>query len=258
MYIMIHPSAFVHPSVNVPESAVVGPWCVVDAGAQIGENVVLESRVRVYGGAFIGAGTHVYDGSVLGGPPQDLKYAGEKTELHVGENCIVREYCTLNRGTVQGGGVTKIANKVLIMAYSHVAHDCELGEGAVLANGCQLGGHVRIGAYATIGGTTAIQQRNQVGAYAFVGGTLKVDRDVPPASKAFGNPIKWGALNLHALRLHSDEFPQERIDALSRAYRTLYRSGRPMAEVVEELKKGPEPLFQAFFDEHWGGSLVRP
>lgn len=254
----MHPSAFVHPSAKVHESAIIGPWCVIDENAEIGANVILESRVHVYGGVSIAADTHVYDGAILGAPPQDLKYAGEPTRLEIGESCIIREYCTLNRGTVQGGGCTRVGSHVLIMAYSHVGHDCEIGEHAVLANCCQLGGHVRIGAFATIGGTTAIQQHNQVGAYAFVGGTLKVDRDVPPASKAFGNPLKWGALNLHALRLHSEDFPQERVDALSRAYRALYRSGRPIAEVVEELKKGPEPLFQAFFDEHWGGSLVRP
>lgn len=257
-HISMHPSAFVHPSAVVHESAVIGPWCLVDEGAEIGENVVLESRVHVYGNVSVGKNTHVYDGAILGAPPQDLKYAGESTRLSIGENCIIREYCTLNRGTEQGGGCTFIDDDVLIMAYSHVGHDCFVGRHAVLANCCQLGGHVRIGEYATIGGTTAIQQRNQVGAYAFVGGTLKVDRDVPPASKAFGNPLKWGALNLHALRLHPEEFSQERIDALSRAYRVLFRSGRPMAEVVDELKKSPEPLFQAFFDERWGGTLIRP
>ena len=255
---MIHPSAFVHPQAIVHDSAVIGPWCLVDAGAEIAEGVILESRVHVYGGVSVGKNTHVYDGAILGGPPQDLKYAGEPTRLEIGENCTIREYCTHNRGTVQGGGCTHVANKVLVMAYSHIAHDCDIREGVVIANSCQLGGHVRIGEYATIGGVTAIQQRNQVGAYAFVGGTHKVDRDVPPCTKASGNPIRYGALNLHALRLHPEEFPEERIQALSRAYRELYRSGRPVAEVVEELKKGPEPLFQAFFDEHWGGTLVRP
>ena len=187
-----------------------------------------------------------------------MKYGGEPTRLEIGEDCIIREYCTLNRGTVQGGGCTRVADKVLIMTYSHIAHDCEIGRGAVIANSCQLGGHVRIGEYATIGGVTGIQQRNQVGAYAFVGGTLKVDYDVPPCSRAFGNPLRFASLNLHALRLHADEFPPERIAFFERAFRELYRSKRPAAEVIEELKKGPEPLFQAFFDEHWGGSLVRP
>lgn len=255
---MIHPSAFVHPSAKVSESATVGPWCLVDASAEIGENVVLESRVHVYGGVTVGRNTHIYDGAVLGAPPQDLKYAGEPTRLEIGNFCTIREYCTLNRGTVQGGGCTRIANNVLLMAYSHVGHDCQIAQGAVIANGCQLGGHVRIGEYATIGGVTAIQQRNQVGAYAFVGGTHKVDRDVPPCAKASGNPIRFGALNLHALRLHPEAFPAERVANLERAYRMLYRSGRPMAEVIEELKNGPEPLFRAFFDEHWGGTIVRP
>lgn len=255
---MIHPSAFVHPSVQIPESAIVGPWCLIDEGAEIGENVVLESRIHIYGGVKISKNTHVYDGAVLGAPPQDLKYAGEATRLEIGENCTIREYCTLNRGTVQGGGCTRIADKVLIMAYSHIGHDCLIGRGAVIANGCQFGGHVRIGEFATIGGVTAIQQRNQVGAYAFVGGTHKVDRDVPPCAKASGNPIRFGGLNLHALRLHPEAFPEERIKNLERAYRLLYRSGRPISEVIEELKKGPEPLFQAFFDERWAGSIVRP
>ena len=255
---MIHPSAFVSPQAKVHETASIGPWCLVDAGAEIGENVILESRVHVYGGVSVGRGTHVYDGAILGAPPQDLKYAGEPTRLEIGERCTLREYVTLDRGTVQGGGCTHVADNVLVMAYSHIAHDCDIREGVVIANGCQIGGHVRIGEYATLGGVTGIQQRNQVGAYAFVGGTHKVDRDVPPCTKACGNPIRYGGLNLHALRLHPDLFPEARIEALSRAYRELYRSGRSVAEVVEELKKGPEPLFQAFFDAHWGGSLVRP
>ncbi|MCQ2363760.1 MAG: acyl-ACP--UDP-N-acetylglucosamine O-acyltransferase, partial [Acidaminococcaceae bacterium] len=213
---MIHPSAYVHPSVAIPQSATIGPWCLVDAGAKIGENVVLESRVHVYGHVSVGDNTHIYDGAVLGAPPQDLKYAGEPTRLEIGESCTIREYCTLNRGTVQGGGCTRVADNVLIMAYSHVGHDCQVGCGVVIANGCQLGGHVRIGEYATIGGVTAIQQRNQVGAYAFVGGTYKVDKDVPPCTKAFGNPISYSGLNLHAIRLHPEEFTEERIVALER------------------------------------------
>lgn len=255
---MIHPSAYVHPSVKIPESATVGPWCLVDEGAEIGDGVILESRVHVYGHVCVGTGTHVFDGAVLGAPPQDLKYNGEPTRLEVGKNCTIREYCTLNRGTVQGGGCTRVGDSVLIMAYSHVGHDCQIGRGVVIANGCQLGGHVRIGMFATIGGVTAIQQRNQVGAYAFVGGTYKVDKDVPPCTKAFGTPIRYGALNLHALRLHPEEFPEERIQKLERAYRELYRSKRPAAEVVEELKNSGEELFKEFFDEHWGGSLIRP
>lgn len=255
---MIHPSAFVSPLAKVHESAIVGPWCLIDEGAEIGEGVVLESRVHVYGGVSVGKNCHIFDGSILGAPPQDLKYNGEATFLRVGENCTIREYCTLNRGTFQGGGLTELKENVLIMAYSHVGHDCKIAKGVVIANGCQLGGHVRIGEFATIGGVTAIQQRNQVGAYAFVGGTHKVDRDVPPCVKASGNPIRYGALNLHALRLHPELFTEERIQKLSKDYRQLYRSNRPILEVVEELKINGDVLFKDFFDEHWGGTLIRP
>ena len=156
---MIHPSAFVHPSAKVHDTAVIGPWCLVDAGAEIAEEVVLEARVHVYGGVSIGKGTHVFDGAVLGAPPQDLKYNGEDTRLEIGENCIIREYCTLNRGTAQGGGVTRLADKVLLMTYSHVGHDCLIEEGAVISSGCQLGGHARIGRYATLGGNVGMPQR---------------------------------------------------------------------------------------------------
>ena len=255
---MVHPSAFVHPSAKVHETASIGPWCLVDAGAEIAEGVVLEARVHVYGGVSIGKNTRVFDGAVLGAPPQDLKYNGEPTRLEIGENCTIREYCTLNRGTAQGGGVTRLADKVLLMTYSHVGHDCFIDEGAVISNGCQLGGHARIGRYATLGGNVGMPQRNQVGAYAFVGATLKVEKDVPPASKAFGTPLKWGGLNLHALKLHSEEFSEERIAGLDKAFRALYRGGRPIQDVIDELKASGDPLFKEFFDEHWGGSLIRP
>jgi UDP-N-acetylglucosamine acyltransferase len=185
---MIHPSAFVHPQAQVHPSATVGPWCLVDAGAVIGADVILESRVHVYGGVQVGEATHIYDGAVVGSDPQDLKYNGEPTRLHIGAHCRIREYCTLNRGTGEKG-CTVVGDSVLLMAYTHVAHDCLIGQGAVLANGVQLGGHVRIGAYATIGGNTAVHQFSRVGDYAFVGGTLKIDRDVPPPAK------RWATLS---------------------------------------------------------------
>jgi UDP-N-acetylglucosamine acyltransferase len=251
---MIHPSAFVHPQAQVHPSATVGPWCLVDAGAVIGADVILESRVHVYGGVQVGEATHIYDGAVVGSDPQDLKYNGEPTRLHIGAHCRIREYCTLNRGTGEKG-CTVVGDSVLLMAYTHVAHDCLIGQGAVLANGVQLGGHVRIGAYATIGGNTAVHQFSRVGDYAFVGGTLKIDRDVPPASKALGNPLKWAGLNLHALRKHG--FSAERIAGLEAAYRKLYRSGFAMEAVAADLLGGDEALLCDFFRD-WKGLLVRP
>lgn len=252
---MIHPSALVHPQAEVHPDAVVGPWCLVDAGAVLEAGVVLESRVRVYGGVLVGEGTRIYDGAVIGGDPQDLKYKGESTLLRIGKACRIREYCTLNRGTGLDGQ-TLVGDEVLLMAYVHVAHDCEIGAQAVLANGVQLGGHARIGRCATIGGNTAVHQFSRVGDYAFVGGTLKIDRDVPPASRALGNPLKWAGLNLHALRRFPELFPASRLEALEQAYRLLYRSGVGIEKAVSELLAADE-LFQGFFQD-WKGQLIRP
>ncbi len=253
---MIHPSAYVHPEATVHETACIGPWCIVDAGTELGAGVVLECRVRVTGKTRVGANTVVYDGAVLGAPPQDLKYAGEETELIIGENGTIREYCTLNRGT-GAGGKTVIGKSVLLMAYTHIGHDSSVGDGAVLANGVQLGGHVQIGRFATIGGTTAVHQFSRVGDYAFVGGTLKIDRDVPPVSKAFGDPLKWAGLNAYAFQKHTEDFPPERVRSLELAYRELYRSGKPVNEVIEKLKNSSEELFQKFFTG-WDRLLIRP
>lgn len=253
---MIHPSAIVSPKARVADSACIGPWCLVDDFAEIGENVVLESRVHVLPYATIGEGTQVFDGASIGNIPQDLKFAGEVTQLKVGKRCTIREYCTLHRGT-SATGETIVGDDVLLMAYVHVAHDCRIGNGAVLSNAVQLGGHVEIGEYATIGGTVAVAQCCHIGAYAFVGGTLKVDRDVPPASKALGNPLIWAGLNLHALRKYPERFPKDRIVALDRVFRELYRSRRSVVEVAEELKKNPDKIISEFF-ANWTQKIIRP
>lgn len=252
---MIHPSAVVAPSARVHEGAFIGPWCVLEPGVEVAEGARLEARIHVFQGTKIGEGTAVYDGCVLGAPPQDLKYGGEPTELLIGKRCLIREYCTINRGT-KASGKTVIEDDALLMAYVHVAHDCVIGKGAVVSNSCQLGGHVQVGEYATIGGTAGVQQRQKIGAYSFVGASLKVDKDVPPAVRALGNPLRFAGLNLHALRRFPDRFPAERVAALDLAYRALYRSGRPAAEVIDELKNGGEPLLAAFFKD-WSGNLIR-
>lgn len=253
---MNHPSSLVHSNAKIHPSASIGPWCIIEEDVEIEENVVLECRVRVCNGTRIGKNTIVYDGAVLGAPPQDLKYKGEQTYLDIGAFCTIREYCTLNKGTAATGR-TIVGDNTLIMAYSHVGHDCVLGIGAVLANGVQLGGHVHIGNYATIGGNTGIHQFCRVGDYSFVGGTLKVDKNVPPLSRALGNPLKWASINVHALKRHTADFPEERIRFIEKAYRALYRSSRPMQEVIEELKKSEEPLFSTFFQDA-NQLLIRP
>ncbi|HSQ41047.1 MAG TPA: acyl-ACP--UDP-N-acetylglucosamine O-acyltransferase [Fibrobacteraceae bacterium] len=252
----IHPSALVHPNAQLGEGVRIGPWCLVDAGAVLEPDVVLECRVHVYGGTHIGARTRVFDGAVLGGDPQDLKYRQEPTRLEIGSDCLLREYCTLHRGTGDGG-CTQISDRVLVMAYAHVAHDCVLESGAVLANRVQLGGHVRIGAFTTIGGAAAVQQFCHIGAYSFIGGTLKVEHDVPPASRALGDPVRWAGLNLHALRRQN--FSPERIHALESAYRQLFRSGVPLQQAVRSLLENMETdaLLRDFFCD-WKSGLVSP
>ena len=252
---MIHPTAIVDPRAELGLGVSVGPWCLVDADVRLGDGVVLESRVHVHGGARIGAGTRIFDGAIIASDPQDLKYQGEPTTLDVGTNCLIREYCTVNRGTIATGS-TIIGDRVLLMAYVHVAHDCRLGTGAVLANRVQLGGHVQIGEHTTIGGNAAVQQFCRIGAYSFVGGTLKVERDVPPASRALGNPIRWAGLNLHALRRHG--FTPDRISSLEHGFRVLYKSGMPLTEAVENLltQGEPEPLLATFFQGFKGGLVA--
>ena len=252
---MIHPSALVSSQAEVSPEAFVGPWCIVDAGAKVAAGVRLEARVHVNSHVEIGENTAVFDGAVLGAPPQDLKYGNEPTRLIIGKNCTIREYCTLNRGTV-ASGYTEVGDDALLMAYVHVAHDCRIGEGAVVSNGCQLGGHVRIGEYATIGGTAGVAQRCCIGAYSFVGASLKVDRDVPPAVKALGNPLKFAGLNLHALRRFPEIFSEERIVALEKSYRQLYRSAS-IEEALHALLAVPETdvLLHDFFG-NWQGRLI--
>ena len=253
LHIVIHPSALVSPKADVHENASVGPWCIVEDGAKIAENVVLDARVHVFGNTSVGAGTRIFDGAVVGGDPQALKYKGEQTFLEIGENCIIREYATLNRGCGENCA-TKIANNILIMAYAHVGHDCVLEQGAVISNGVQLGGHVGVGEFATIGGGTYVQQFAKIGAYSFAGGTLKIDRDVPPACRALGNPARFAGLNLHALRKYN--FSEERIALLEKNYRELYKSGKPIAEVISNFVQC-DVLLSEFFKDYSGNLLAK-
>lgn len=243
---MIHPSAYVSPKAKVADSACIGPWCLVDDFSEIGENVVLESRVHVLPHVKIGEGTFVFDGASLGNIPQDLKFDGERTALEIGAHVKIREYATIHRGTSESGK-TIIGDGALLMAYVHVAHDCVVESGAVVSNGVQLGGHVHVGEFANIGGTSGVAQNCRIGAFCFVGASLKVDRDVPPYVKALGNPLRFAGVNLHALRRFPDRFPESRIVEIEKLYREFYHAKLPMRESAKKMAKSGDLAIRDFF-----------
>jgi UDP-N-acetylglucosamine acyltransferase len=195
----IHPTALVHPGARIASSASVGAYGLVEDGAEIGADCVLGPFSRVLSGATLEEGVILDGGAVIGGSPQDQKYAGGPTRARIGAGARIGEYATVNRAAVEGGE-TRVGAHVLVMAYAHVAHDCVVGERAVIANAVQLGGHAWVGEGAVVSGMTGVHQFTCIGAGAFVGGGLRVDRDVPPFSKALGDPLRWGGLNLTGLR----------------------------------------------------------
>jgi UDP-N-acetylglucosamine acyltransferase len=194
----IHSTAVVHPSLELPPDLAVGPYSLIDPGVTLAPGVRIGPFCHIYPGSILEAGVRLEDGVILGNSPQDLKYRGEPTGVRIGAGAWLREYATVNRAATPERP-TLIGAECLIMAYSHIAHDCEIGDRAVIANGVQMAGHVRVGAGAVISGMTGIHQFVSVGAGAFVGGNLRVDKDVLPFSKAMGEPLRYAGLNLLGL-----------------------------------------------------------
>jgi UDP-N-acetylglucosamine acyltransferase len=217
----IHSTALVHPDAQVSDSAVIGPYCLVEAGTSIGADCVLGPFSRVLAGAILEENVTLDGGAVIGGIPQDLKFTGGSTRVTIGAGTRVGEYATVNRAAV-AGGETRVGRGVLIMAYAHVAHDCVIGDRAVVANSVQLGGHARVGEGAIVSGMTGVHQFTSIGAGAFVGGGLRVDQDVPPFIKAMGEPLRWGGLNLTGLRRRSGGAEDGTAAFLDAFYRKLH------------------------------------
>lgn len=224
----VHASAIVDPraelaaDVTVGPFSIIGPGVTVGAGTQIGSHVVLAGRTR------IGSGNRIFAFAAVGTEPQDKKYAGEDTELVIGDGNTIREYCLINTGTVQGGNVTTIGSGNWIMGYAHVAHDCTVGSNTIIANGVQLAGHVRVDDWAIIGGTSAIHQFVRVGAHTMCGGGTILLQDLPPFVMCNGNPAK--PYGVHVEGLKRRQFSAESIAALRRAYKIVYRENLPLAE----------------------------
>ena len=230
----VHPTAIVDPraciakDVEIGPYAVIGPEVTIGAGTRVGPHVVLTGDTR------IGESCSIWQFASIGDAPQDKKYGGEATRLEIGSGNTIREFCTLNRGTAQGGGVTRIGDSNWIMAYVHVAHDCQVGSRTVFANNAQLAGHVEVGDDAILGGFTVVHQFVRIGAHSITGMGTIVLQDIPPYVMASGNPARPFGINAEGLQRRG--YSAATIGALKRAYRTLYRTGLTLDAAREELR----------------------
>ncbi len=232
----IHPTAIVHPKAELSPNVSVGPYCVIGEHVKIGRGTTLVSHVCIEGWTDIGEACQLYPFVSIGSPPQHVGYQGEPTRVSIGDHNVLREYVTVNRGTVQGGGKTTLGQHNFLMAYVHVAHDCHLGSHLILANAATLAGHISIGDHAIIGGLSGLHQYVRVGAYAMVGGCCALGQDVPPFMRAAGGyRAKLYGLNSIGLRRHG--FSAERLAELKQAYELLFRSGHRPAEAIKLAKE---------------------
>lgn len=230
---MIHPSAIIDPGAELDERVSVGPYSVIGDKVEIGAGTYIDAHVVIKGPTRIGRDNRIAQFNSIGDDPQDKKFAGEATLLEIGDSNVIREFCTFNRGTRGGGGVTRIGNGNWIMAYVHVAHDCQVGSGITLANAATLAGHVQVDDHVTLGAFTVVHQFCSIGAYAFSAMGTVVLKDVAPYLMIAGNPAKPHGLNSEGLRRHG--FDLEVMRALKEAYKNLYRRALPLEQALEVM-----------------------
>ena len=232
--INIDKTALIHKNAQIEDGVRIGPFCNIEKNVVIKSGTIIHSHVSVLEGSIIGKNNKIHSGSVIGGDPQDLKYNGEQTKLVIGDNNVIREYCTLNKGT-DFSDKTVIGSDCLLMAYVHVAHDCIIGDKVILANGVQLGGHSEIGYHATVGGVTPVHQFCKVGMHAFIGGGRVVLQDVPPYILATGEPIQYSGINSVGLRRRN--FDQKSRSLIKKVYSLIYRSKLNTKQAIDKIKE---------------------
>jgi len=230
----IHPSAQVDPAAQIGDGVSIGPFTVIGPHVQIGQGTSIGAHCVIEGRTVIGRDNRIFQFSSIGAIPQDKKYAGEPCELHIGDRNTIREFCTFNIGSPGGGGLTRIGHDNWIMAYVHVAHDCMVGDHTIMANATQLGGHVHVGDWVILGGLTGVHQFVRIGAHAMAGFQTRLSQDVPPFVNAVGNPASAQGINAEGLRRRG--FSDERIAAVKRMYRLLYRQGLSLADARAALQ----------------------
>lgn len=229
----IHPTAIVHPGAKLGGNVNVGPYSIVGENVEIGDNTWIGPHVVLSGHTRIGCDNRIYQFCSIGEAPQDKKYGGEPTRLEIGDRNTIREFCTLNLGTAQDAGVTRIGNDNWIMAYVHIAHDCQVGSHTIFANNAQLAGHVHVGDWAIFGGYTGVHQFCRVGSHTMTAVGTVVLQDIPPYVMAAGNSAAPYGINAEGLKRRG--FSAEALLVLKRAYRTLYRSGLALEEARDKL-----------------------
>jgi UDP-N-acetylglucosamine acyltransferase len=232
---MIDSRAVISPQAQIAADVRIGPFTVIGADVSIGAGTWIGPHAVINGPTRIGADNKIFQFASLGDAPQDKKYKGEPTLLTIGDRNVFREFVTVNRGTTHGKGVTHVGNDNLLMSYSHVAHDCHLGDKIVLSNCATLGGHVEIGDWVIMGGLSAVHQFTKIGAHCFIANNAAVTRDVPPYVMAVGQPAVPHSVNSEGLKRRG--FTPEQILNIRRAYRVLYRSGLKLKAALEELEK---------------------
>jgi len=243
---VIHPTALVDPAAQLADGVSVGPYAVIGAQVAIGARTRVGAHCVIDGDTTIGADNRIFAYASLGSAPQDKKYAGEATRLVIGARNTIREFCTCNTGTVQGGGVTRIGDDNWIMAYVHIAHDCQVGHQTILANNATLAGHVQVGDWAVIGGLTGIHQYCRIGAHAMAGFASHVSQDVPPFMMVDGNPLAVRGLNVEGLRRRG--FGAQRMAGIKQAYRVLYRQGLTLEAAMSAMHALMQEHFEAAQD----------
>ncbi len=232
---MIHPVATVDPKAEIGQGVEIGPYTVIEKDVSIGEGTKIGPHVVIREGTHIGKRCQIFQFASIGEAPQAFFYRGEKTSLFIGNQNVIREFVTLHRGTVKGGGKTVIGNDNFFMAYAHVAHDCQVGNQVVFSNGATLAGHIIVEDYAIIGGLSAIHQFCRVGTHALISGLTGVPLDIPPYMIAAGSRAKLYGLNAVGLKRH--HFSEETMKALKKAYRIIFRSGFTLENAMKKVEE---------------------
>jgi len=235
----IHPTAIVDTSAKIPESCTIGPYCVIGADVELGENCRLLANVVLGGPSKFGSDNTIHSFAVVGGDPQDITYKGEPTRLEIGDRNIIREYVSISRGTAKGTGITRVGSDTLIMAYTHIGHDCVIGDHSMLINGATLAGHVTVEEWAVVGALCPVHQFVRIGAHSYVGGGTTITQDVLPYSMTSAERDTH-AFMLNKVGLQRRGFSKERITKLHHAYKVLLASKLNTSQALEKLRSEDE------------------